>query len=240
MTDRTSEPARRGANREPRLIRRRWCAPLELAKKREHDAAAEFASKTLTQLLHSEIALDVATYGDADGACLFGTNDGDCVRFFSDTDAGTVTSTELRREKRVHRQREETGSGGDAIFLDQNSSIMERGAGPEDGGEQIVRKPGIERNTTFDVGAQADFTLDHDQGTGLVLRKEIGSEDDVVIGIVVAGRSAKKGQAAAEVSQDVTNLRLKNYDQGEDNVGQHAAENPIEGGEFADAREVED
>src|ERR1051326_447051 len=72
-----------------------------------------------------------------------------------------------------------------------------------------------------------------------MLGKKIGSEDDVVVGIAIRGRTAEKGQAPAEVGKRVADFRLKNYDQREYDVGQNAANNPVQRGEFANAREVE-
>ena len=91
-------------------------------------------------------------------------------------------------------KRKETGGSSNAILLHDYGAIVKGSAGTEDCSEQIVGKPGIQWNAAFDVGAQTDFTLDHDQGAGLVLREEIGGEHDVVVGIVVARRSAEKGK----------------------------------------------
>src|ERR1051326_7112808 len=72
-----------------------------------------------------------------------------------------------------------------------------------------------------------------------MLGKKIGSQDNVVVGIAIRRRTTEKGQAAAQVGKDMADFRLKNYDQREYNVGQNAADDPVQRGEFANAREVE-
>ena len=108
---------------------------------------------------------------------------GDGIRLFGDADAGAVASSELSREKRIHRERKKAGGRGDAIFLHDHSTVVQRRAGAEDGRKQIVGKARIEGDSAFDVSAQADLTLDDDQGAGLMLGKEIRGENDVVVGI---------------------------------------------------------
>ena len=135
---------------------------------------------------------------------------------------------------------EETGGGGDAIFLHDDGAVVQRSAGTEDGRQQIVGEAGIERDAAFDVGAQSDLALDDDERAGLVLGKKIGGEDDVVVGIAIGGGAVEESQAAAEVGENVANLRLEDDDQREDEVGKHVAHHPVQRGEFADAGEIED
>ena len=161
------------------------------------DVAAQFAAKTLTELLDGEIALNAPAEREADGSGFFGADDSDSVGFFGDADAGAMASAELRGQQRIHGKRKEAGSGGDAIFLHDDGSVMERGAGTKNRCEQVVGQAGIERNSALDVGAKTDFAFDHDQSSGLMLGKKIGGKDDVIVGIALRRRSAEEGQAAA-------------------------------------------
>src|SRR3954452_13509479 len=115
---------------------------------------------------------------------------------------------------------------------------MQRCAGAEDGRKQIVGQAGVERDSTFDVSAEADFTLDDDQGAGLMLGEEIRGENNIIVGITFACRAPKESQTAAEVGENVANFRLKDHDQGKHYVGEHAADYPVQGCEFADPRKI--
>ena len=86
---------------------------------------------------------------------------------------------------------------------------------------------------------RSDFAFDDDQGAGLVLGEKIRGQHDVVVGITIGGRRSEERQAAAEIGEHVANLRLEDHDQGEDDVRQDVADDPVERGQFADARKVE-
>src|SRR5882724_8155195 len=60
--------------------------------------AAEFTAQAIAELLDGEVALDLAADGEADGAGLFGADNGDGVGLFGDADAGTVARAELGGE----------------------------------------------------------------------------------------------------------------------------------------------
>ena len=201
--------------------------------------AAEFAAQALAELLDGEVALDFAADGEADGAGFFGTDDGDGVGFFGDADAGAMARAELSGEQRIHGKRKKTGGGGDAIIFHDDGAVVQRGAGTENCGQQIVGEAGVEGHAAFDVGAQSDFAFDHDECAGLVLGEKIRGQDDVVVGIAVGGRAAQKAQAAAQVGEHVPDLRLEDHDQRKHQVGENVADHPVQRGEFADAREIE-
>jgi len=201
--------------------------------------AAQFGAETLTELLDGQIPFNAPADREADGSGFLGAYDGDGVGFLSDADASAVSSPELSGQQRIHGKRKKASSGSNPIFLHDDGAIMQRGAGTENGSEQVVGKSGIERDAAFDMGAQADFAFDDDQSSGLMLRKKIRGEDDVVVGIAVSRRGSEERQAPAEISEHVTYLRLKYDDQGKDYVGQNVADNPVERGKFADACKVE-
>ena len=154
--------------------------------------AAEFAAEAIAELVDREVALDLTGDGEADAAGFFGDDYGDGVGFFGDADAGAVAGAELGGEQRIHGERQEAGGGGDAVFLHDDRAVVQRGAGTEDCGQQIVGEAGVERDSALDVGAQADFALDDDERSGLVLGKKIGGQHDVVVGIALGGRATQK------------------------------------------------
>lgn len=124
-------------------------------------------------------------------------------------------------------------------FLDDHGAIVQWSAGAEDRSQQIVGKAGVEGNSAFDMGAQSDFTFDHDQRSGLVLGKKIRGQHDVVVGIALPRRPAQKSQSPAQVGEHMPDLGLENNDERKHQVGQDVAHNPVERCEFADAGQVE-
>ena len=110
--------------------------------------------------------------------------------------------------------------------------------GTEDGGKQVVRETGIEGDAAFDVRAQSDLAFNHNQRAGLVLRKKICGQHNVIVGVAIGGRSAEERQPPAQVRKHVPDLRLKDDDQREHQVRKYVADNPVQRGEFADARQI--
>src|SRR5215467_12047154 len=138
-----------------------------------------------------------------------------------------MARAELRGKKRIHRERKKTCRGRDAILLHNDGAVVKRGTWAEDRGQQTVGKPGVEWISAFDVRAQADFALNDDQSTGLVLRKEIRCKHDVVVGIAFNGRRSQKCEAASQIGENVANLRLKNNDERKHYVRQDVRDHPI-------------
>ena len=71
-----------------------------------------------------------------------------------------VPSSRLTRG--IHRQRQKAGGGRDAVALDDGRAVVQRRSGLKDARQQVVGDHRVERNAPFDVVAQADLPLDHD------------------------------------------------------------------------------
>src|SRR5204862_8051252 len=109
---------------------------------------------------------------------------------------------------------------------------------PENRSQQVVRKMGVQRHSTLNISTQANLALDHDQRARLMLRKKIRCQHDVVVCIHFSSNRAAESQLAPESRQCLSNFRLENHYQRKDSVRQHRADQPIEGGEFAETCEI--
>ena len=134
------------------------------------------------QLVRRQVALNLSRHREADGAGLLGDDHRHCIRFLGDADAGAMARAELSGEQGVHGKRQEASGGSDTVFLHNGGAVVQRRAGTEDGRQQMVGEPGVQRHAAFDVGAQADLALDHDQRSRLLLREQVRCQHDVVIG----------------------------------------------------------
>ena len=80
----------------------------------------------------------------------------------------------------------------------------------------------IESYSAFDVSPQADLTLDYDERAGLVLRKQIRGQSNVIISICFRSGRTRQRHSPAESGQRLANLWNKNYDQREDGIRQRS------------------
>ena len=135
------------------------------------------------QAFHRQIAFNVAADSHADRARFFRDNHRHRIGFLGDADARAMPRSQLRREHRIHRERKKTGGGRNAVPLHNHRAVVQRRARPENRRQQIVGKPRIHSHAAFDVRAQADLPLNHDQRARLILRKKIRRQHDVVINI---------------------------------------------------------
>ena len=134
-------------------------------------------------MLHGQVAFDRPADSQADGAGFLGNDDRDGIGLFGHADPGAVPGAELSREHRIHGERQKARRGCDAVFLHDHGAIVQRSAGTKNRGQQIVGKMRVERNAALDVGAQPDLPLDHNQGAGLVLGKQVGGKYDVIVSV---------------------------------------------------------
>src|SRR5258707_1007781 len=104
--------------------------------------------------------------------------------------------------------------------------------------EQIVREICVQWNAAFDVGSETDLTLDHNQCASLALRKQVGREHDVVIGLLHTLSTAGEGKLSSDTSQCMPDLILEDHDQGEYSIGQQCAHQEIHRTQFGNVREI--
>ena len=202
-----------------------------------HITAQQF-SNAFAQLFHREVALDLPAHRQADGSGFLGNDHGNRVGLFGHADAGTMPGAQLRREHRIHGERQKTGCRRNPVFLHDHGAIMQRRAGAENRGQQVVGKMRIQGDAALNVGAQPDFPLDHNQGAGLVLGEQVGCQYDVVVGVRLRrGRPAEQ-KPSSQPRQGLSYLCRKDHDQREHCVRQECAEQPVQSGEFADPGKV--
>src|SRR3974390_3839130 len=126
-----------------------------------------------------------------------------------------MASAHLRRKLRIGRKREETGSGGDLVFLYDDRTVVQRRFRQEDRGQQVVREVGVERYSAVDVIAKVVLALKNHERAGLVLGEKAGSHHDVVVGLDAAASKAGHGEAAAESHQRVADFGGEKHKKGE-------------------------
>jgi shikimate kinase len=111
------------------------------------------SDRPLAQTFDAQLALDISRHREADRARFLGKDDCHRIGFFRDTNGGPMARAQLRRKHWIHRQRQKTGSRGDAVPLHNDGSVMQGSAGTKHGCEQVVRQARIERHPAFDVSA---------------------------------------------------------------------------------------
>src|SRR5581483_5511995 len=94
-------------------------------------------------------------------------------------------------------------------------------------------------HTAFNVSAQPNLALDHNQGPGLVLGKEIGGKHDVVVSVSLGSERAAEAELPAEARQALADFSRKNDNQREYGVRQEVADEPVQGHQLADAGEIQ-
>ena len=109
--------------------------------------------------------------------------------------------TQLCRKHWIHGQRQKAGRRRNPIFLYDDGTVVQRRTGTKNGGQQIVGQLRVQRNSAFDIGTQSDFALNHDEGAGLVLRKKIGRQNDVVIGVAFREEEPPRTRSAAVLNR---------------------------------------
>jgi hypothetical protein len=85
-------------------------------------------------------------------------------------------------------------------------------AGAKDSREQIVREDRAQRHPTLDVSSQTNFAFDDDESAGLVLRKEVSGEDNVVVCIGFGGHGSAEAEFTTEARESLANLNGENDD----------------------------
>ena len=133
----------------------------------------------------------------ADRTCLLGNNHRDGVGLFRDPNPGAMPGAQLCRQHGIHRERQEARRRRNAVALHDHGAIVQRSAGTKNGRQQVIRQPRVQGDTAFDVGTQANFALDHNQRARLVLGKQVGCEDDVVIGLSFGWGNTTKAEPGA-------------------------------------------
>ncbi len=106
------------------------------------------------------------------------------------------------------------------IASDDNTHIVEGGAGPKNAGQQFGADTGIEANAGFGQASELDFTFDGYEGSYLVLGKTGGGPDyvaDDVLGFV--GRAPEES-GLSDAHENAAELRLEDDDHG-DKTGPH-------------------
>src|SRR5438309_4260031 len=170
--------------------KRRW-------QRRRRYIASQQRAEPFPELFHADVALDIARYRQADRPSFFRDDDCNSIRLFGDPDRRPMPRSQLRGQHGIHRERQEARRRRNAVALHDHGAIVQRSAGTKNGRQQVIRQPRVQGDTAFDVGTQANFALDHNQRARLVLGKQVGCEDDVVIGLSFGWGNTTKAEPGA-------------------------------------------
>ena len=172
-------------------------------------------------------------------ARLLGHDDRDGVVLLGEPERGAMSGAQLAAHARVDRQRQEAGRRRDAVALDDHGAVVQRRAGLEDAGQQVVGHGRIERNATLDVVAQANLPLDDDDRADAARGQRGGRHHQLLDRLIVARRALEvpEERRAAEVRQRAPDVRLEQHDDRKDHVGGQVANHPVDRLELEPPRE---
>ena len=86
-----------------------------------------------------------------------------------------MTGPKVATEPRIDRERQEARGRRDPALLQNDRAVVQRRRRLKDRHEQIVGQRRIERDAAFDVVAQADFALDHQNATDLLADNSVAA-----------------------------------------------------------------
>ena len=188
-------------------------------------------SQPRAQRVGVEAALDLAVGHHRHAAGFLRNHDRDRIIFFRQTDRRPMARPELLAEPRVDRQRQKTGRGRHAIVLHDDRAVVERRRGLKNAQQQIVRQQGVERNAALDVVAQADLALERDDGADALRRQHARGDHqlfDRFLGRLRLGEIPEE-RRAAQMRERAADVGLKEHDDGEDEIADQIADQPVDG-----------
>src|SRR5260221_1568003 len=185
----------------------------------------------LLDLVSVELAADEAVLHERDDAGLFGHHHRHRVRVFRQADGRPVPAAQGARELAVDGEGKEAGRGGHPIGLDDHGPVVERGLGVEDADQQVVVEDGIEGDAGLDVAPEPHVALDDDDGPGLGGSEGGGGQHHLVDRLFLAPphHSQEGKRRLAEMGEHLSDLRLEDDDDPEDQEGEESAEEPVDG-----------
>ena len=195
-----------------------WPAVRALAKRAVtvEDEAGLLRGESTQQFLAQQLGGDrlgqFARLGDADAAGLFTHDHGEAIVVEGYANGGAVTRAERVGDRAFLRQRQLHASSPDAAVADDDGQVVQRGIRPKDALQKGCRNFGVELGSAGDV-ADADLTLDHDEGAETVAGEELGGVGDF-LGKTRSLRAARGEKLrAAEATHRGAQLGLKHHDQ---------------------------
>src|SRR5688572_20412497 len=91
-----------------------------------------------------------------------------------------MPGAEFTADARIDREWQEARCRGNPIALHDGGTVMERRSGLEDRRQQVVGNRGVEGDAAFDVVAQPDLSLDHDDGADATRRERRRSDHEIL------------------------------------------------------------
>src|SRR5260370_730195 len=174
--------------------------------------------------LEFDLQIDEAVHGHGDPAGLLGYDQRDAIGLFGDTDGRPVAGTEVGGYLRVRGQRQKAGGCRDAVPLNDHGAVVKCAERLENRAQQIAGNQRIQPDAALDEGPQPNFSLHHDQRTGLLLRELAQSEEDLVgdLAALEVGKTSERPPAHAR--QHAPSLGLEHDDECESSVGGESSE----------------
>ena len=132
-------------------------------------------------------------------------------------------------------------SGGcrNAIFLNDDGSVMQRGIGRKDVDQKIVGNQGVEGDSVLDVVAQAFQPLDDDQSACSTLGHGGGRQHGLVdrgLGLLVGTETPQR--VASEAGKSTSDLLLKQNNDRKRQDKEETAQELLQGQEVSGAGQV--
>jgi len=187
------------------------------------DIASEQLKEELAEDVGLELADEFAAFSDADVAGFFGDDDDDGVGFLAHADGGAVSAAEFLLEFAAFREGELDAGVSDATVADDDTQVVQRGIGPEDGVEQARGEVGVDAGAALRDSAKADIAFNGDQSADLPPREEGGRFDEGIdIGVELAGEVSEKA-CFAELHEGAADFGLEDDDRGEEADQEQAA-----------------
>ena len=163
-----------------------------------------------------------------DDAGLLADHDGDGVGIFGNAKAGTVAGAHILAEIQIVGKRQHTARRFDAAVLNDGGTVVQRRALIEDGAQHLQIDGAVHRRAGAHDLRKVRVAFQHDQRTGLGLRKALGGVADgndgtapcaLEAGVVVAALDIEQLGSPlvglAHALQCTADLRLEQHHQGQ-------------------------
>jgi len=152
--------------------------------------------------------------GQGNLAPLFGNNDDRGIGTLGEAQTCTVSGAEVPRQFGVGGEREVTGRLGDPVVPDDDGAVMQGGARPENGTDELGADQAVEMDTMEQVFIQDFLALKDDNGAGFFRgqhKKGPGKLHQVELRAVTL--TPEQVSQEAETIERLPDLSLENDDQ---------------------------
>ena len=182
------------------------------------DGLAEGVHEVGFEGFDGEVAGEAALFGDGDGAGLFGDDDDDGVGFLGEAEGCTVSGAELGgdfAEGFAFGEGELDAGSGEFAAADDDAHVVQDGAGPEDGIEELGGEVGVHDGAVLDQAAEADIAFDGDERADGVFGAVSDATADGIHGGANGAAGGAEEACLAEAGKGTAELGLEDDDDGD-------------------------